>query len=42
MKKPVEAPAKSVRGGGSNQARLKHFGTRFHAKLSPVNNWFSR
>ena len=36
MKKPVEAPAKSVGGGGSDPARLEPFGKWFHAKLSPV------
>jgi hypothetical protein len=36
MKKPVEMPAKSVGGGGSDAARGEPFGKWFHAQLSPV------
>jgi hypothetical protein len=36
MKKPVEAPAKSVDGGGSDAARSQPFGKWFHAKIPPV------
>ena len=31
MKKPVEVPAKSVDGGGSDPARLERFGKWLHA-----------
>jgi hypothetical protein len=35
MKKLVEVPAKSLRGGGSEPPRGEPFDTWFHAKLSP-------